>query len=120
MEILRIYAAIRENRDAFEQISIDEAFLEITEKTGGDFSRVFEIGMQIKNELKEKEKLTCSVGIGPNKLIAKMASSIKKPDGITVVSPNELESFLLPLKVAKLWRIGEVTARNYRKWALLL
>lgn len=110
MEILRSHTDVRKDRDAFEQISIDEAFLEITEKTGGNFSRAFEIGMQIKNDIKEKENLTCSVGIGPNKLIAKMTSSIKKPDGSTVVSPNELEGFLLPLKVSKLWGIGDVTA----------
>ena len=120
MEILRGHVDIREDRDTFEQISIDEAFLEITEKTGGDFSRAFEIGMLIKNEIKEKENLTCSVGIGPNKLIAKMTSSIKKPDGITVVSPNELESFLLPLKVSKLWGIGDVTAGKLQKMGVVM
>ena len=119
MEILRNYVDVREEGDAFEQISIDEAFLEITEKTGGNFSRAFEIGMQIKNEIKEKENLTCSVGIGPNKLIAKMTSSIKKPDGITVVSPNELESFLVPLKVSKLWGIGDVTAGKLQKMGII-
>ena len=118
MEILRSYADIRENGDAFEQISIDEAFLEITEKTGGDFNLSFEIGMQIKNEIKEKENLTCSVGIGPNKLIAKMASSAKKPDGITVVNPDELESFLWPLKVSKLWGIGDVTAGKLQEMGI--
>jgi DNA polymerase IV (DinB-like DNA polymerase) len=110
MEILRSYADARETGEAFEQISIDEAFLEITEKTGGDFNLAFEIGIQIKNEIKNKEKLTCSVGIGPNKLIAKMASSIQKPDGITVISPDKLESFLWPLKVSKLW--GIVTIKD--------
>ncbi len=119
MEILRSYADIRENGDAFEQISIDEAFLEITEKTGGDFNLAFEIGMQIKNEIKEKENLTCSVGIGPNKLIAKMASSAKKPDGITVVNPDELESFLWPLKVSKLWGIGDVTAGKLQEMGII-
>jgi DNA polymerase IV (DinB-like DNA polymerase) len=119
MEILRSHVDVREDRDAFEQISIDEAFLEITEKTGGDFSRAFEIGMLIKNEIKEKENLTCSVGIGSNKLIAKMTSSVKKPDGITVVSPNELESFLLPLKVSKLWGIGDVTAGKLQKMGIV-
>jgi len=120
MEILRNYVDVREEGDAFEQISIDEAFLGITEKTGGNFSRAFEIGMQIKNEIKEKENLTCSVGIGPNKLIAKMTSSIKKPDGITVVSPNELESFLLPLKMSKLWGIGDVTAGKLQKMGVVM
>lgn len=117
MEIIRSYADAGET-DTFEQISIDEAFIEITEKTDGDFSLAFEIGIQIKKEVKEKEKLTCSIGIGPNKLIAKMASSVKKPDGITVVSPEELEDFLFPLKVSKLWGIGDVTAGKLQEMGI--
>ena len=119
MEILRSYADVRENGDAFEQISIDEAFLEITEKTDGDSNLAFEIGMQIKKEIREKEKLTCSVGIGPNKLIAKMASSAKKPDGITFVSHGQLENFLWPLKVSKLWGIGDVTAEKLQEMGII-
>jgi DNA polymerase IV (DinB-like DNA polymerase) len=119
MEILRSYADAREIGDTFEQISIDEAFLESTEKTGGNFNMAFEIGVQIKKEIKEKENLTCSVGIGPNKLVAKMASSAKKPDGITVVSPDELESFLWPLKVSKLWGIGDVTAGKLQEMSII-
>jgi len=119
MEILRSYADVRENGDAFEQVSIDEAFVEITEKTGGDFNPAFEIGMQIKNEIKEKENLTCSVGIGSNKLISKMASSTRKPDGITVISPDKLEDFLWPLKVSKLWGIGDVTAGKLQEMGVV-
>lgn len=119
MEILRSYTDVRETGEAFEQISIDEAFLEITEKTGGDFNLAFEIGTQIKNEIKDKEKLTCSVGIGPNKLIAKMASSIQKPDGITVISPEKLENFLWPLKVSKLWGIGNVTTGKLQEMGIV-
>lgn len=118
MEILRSYADPGENGDSFEQISVDEAFLEISERTGGDFNLAFEIGMQIKREIKEKENLTCSVGIGPNKLIAKMASSAKKPDGMTVVNPQDLEAFLWPLKVSKLWGIGDVTARRLQEMGI--
>jgi DNA polymerase IV (archaeal DinB-like DNA polymerase) len=119
MEILRSYADASENGDAFEQISVDEAFLEITEKTDGDFNLAFDIGMQIKKEIEEKENLTCSVGIGPNKLISKMASSARKPDGITVVWPNKLESFLWPLKVFKLWGIGDVTAGKLQEMGIV-
>jgi DNA polymerase IV (archaeal DinB-like DNA polymerase) len=119
MEILRSYADPGENGDSFEQISVDEAFLEITDRTGGDFNLAFELGMQIKEEIKEKEKLTCSIGIGPNKLIAKMASSTKKPDGITVVSPQDLEDFLWPLNVSKLWGIGDVTARKLQEMGIV-
>lgn len=119
MEILRSYADPGINGDSFEQISVDEAFLEISERTGGDFNFAFELGMQIKREIKEKENLTCSIGIGPNKLIAKMSSSAKKPDGITVVSPQDLEAFLWPLKVSKLWGIGDVTARKLQEMGIV-
>lgn len=119
MEILRSYTDPGINGDSFEQISIDEAFLEISERTGGDFNFAFDLGMQIKKEIKEKENLTCSIGIGPNKLIAKMASSTKKPDGITVVSPQELEAFLSPLKVSKLWGVGDVTAKKLQEMGII-
>jgi DNA polymerase IV (DinB-like DNA polymerase) len=59
------------------------------------------------------------VGIGPNKLIAKMASSVQKPDGITVISPDKLESFLWPLKVSKLWGIGNVTAGKLQEMGIV-
>ncbi len=59
------------------------------------------------------------MGIGPNKLIAKMASSVKKPDGITVISPEKLESFLWPLKVSKLWGIGNVTAEKLQEMGIV-
>jgi DNA polymerase IV (archaeal DinB-like DNA polymerase) len=119
MEILRNYADFRETGEAFEQISIDEAFLEVTEKTGGDFNLAFEIGTQIKNEIKDKEKLTCSVGIGPNKLIAKMASSVQKPNGIMVITPEKLDNFLWPLNVSKLWGIGNVTAGKLQEMGIV-
>jgi DNA polymerase IV (DinB-like DNA polymerase) len=119
MEILRSYADQGIIGDSFEQISVDEAFLEISERTGGDFNLAFELGEQIKKEIKEKENLTCSIGIGPNKLIAKMASSSKKPDGITLVSPQDLEDFLWPLKVSKLWGIGDVTARKLQEMGIV-
>lgn len=73
---------------AFEQLSVDEAFLEVTERTGGDFSRAIRLGFQIKAELWAKEKLSCSIGIGPNKLIAKMASDVQKPNGLTAIRPR--------------------------------
>ncbi|QLC48958.1 DNA polymerase IV [Methanolobus zinderi] len=106
MEILRSNA---DSEESFEKISIDEAFLEITKSSGSDFDTAREIGMRIKEEVRERERITCSVGIGPNKLIAKMASSFKKPDGITVIRPEEMKDFLRPMPVKKLWGIGGVT-----------
>lgn len=115
MEILRSYADSGETWDFFEQISIDEAFLEVTARTKGDFGLATELGAQIKEEIKKQEKLTCSVGIGPNKLIAKMASSAKKPDGITTITPEAVHDFLQPLQLKKLWGIGSVTAEKLQK-----
>ncbi|WP_340819967.1 DNA polymerase IV [Methanolobus sp. WCC4] len=106
MEILRSNA---DTEEAFEKISIDEAFLEITVSCKGDYGLAEEIGLRIKQEVKEQERITCSVGIGPNKLIAKMASSYQKPDGITIVRPEDVDGFLKPMPVKELWGIGKVT-----------
>jgi DNA polymerase IV (DinB-like DNA polymerase) len=106
MAILHSYA---DSEEAFERTSIDEAFLDVTRSCNSDFDLAREIGMHIKEEVKGQENLTCSVGIGPNKLIAKMASSFRKPDGITVVRTDKVQDFLRPMPVSKLWGIGKVT-----------
>ncbi len=87
MEIARKYA------DKFEQWGIDEAFLDVTGKVK-DYVEAEALARQIKSEIKEKENLTCSIGVGPNKLVAKVASDFQKPDGLTVVRDEEVEVFL--------------------------
>ncbi len=103
MEILRRFA------DSFEQVSIDEAFIDVSDKVGRDFVKGERYARKIKNEIKRKERLPCSIGVGPNKLIAKIASSQDKPDGLTVVSSGEVEGFLAPLDVERLWGVGAKT-----------
>ncbi len=103
MEILRNFA------DKFQQVGIDEAFLDATQRTGGDFMKAEELGNRIKQEVRLKEMLTCSIGVGPNKLVAKMASDLQKPYGLTVVPPESVQSFLAPLPVGKLFLIGPKT-----------
>jgi DNA polymerase IV (DinB-like DNA polymerase) len=102
MEIMKGFA------DKFQQYSIDEAFL-----VPGPEIRSYEeaavIAMQIKNEIKRQEKITCSVGVGPNKLIAKIASKVKKPDGLTIIRPEDVREFIFPLNVSKIPGIGEKT-----------
>ena len=107
--IMKLLQSNADADEAFEQISIDEAFLEITESSSGNFEHAVEIGNAIKEEVKSKAGISCSVGIGPNKLIAKMASSFQKPDGITVIKPDKVRDFLSPMPVKKLWGIGRVT-----------
>ncbi len=65
--------------------------------------------MRIKDEIKRQERITCSVGVGPNKIIAKVASKVKKPDGLAVVKPEDVRDFLFPLNVSKSPGIGEKT-----------
>ncbi|MCD4843301.1 MAG: DNA polymerase IV [Methanosarcinales archaeon] len=99
MEILRSYA------DKFQQVSVDEAFLDISDRVQ-DYKEAVQLAEQIKSMIMYKEKLTCSIGIAPVKSVAKIASDFNKPDGLTVVEPDKVVGFLEPLKVRKLSGIG--------------
>ncbi len=100
----RVMQIIRKYSNAFQQVSVDEAFIvPIDEK------EVNEIAMKIKNEIKEKEGLTCSIGVGPNKSIAKIASDYKKPDGLTIVKEENSKSFIDTMSVRKLQGVGPKT-----------
>ncbi|MDA4111201.1 MAG: DNA polymerase IV [Thaumarchaeota archaeon] len=103
---------LRSKSPAFEQSSIDEAYLDVSNETEGDFSRAYELGKKIRAEILEREKLTCSVGIGPNKLVSKMAADSKKPDGLTLVVPGEVQPFLNKLEIGKLFGIGPKTVEK--------
>jgi DNA polymerase IV (DinB-like DNA polymerase) len=103
MQVLRGYA------DTFEQVGIDEAYLDVTKRTGGDFEAAKTLVQEMKSAVKSQVGVTFSAGIAPNKLIAKIASDIQKPDGITTVLPSEVERFLVPLQVDKLVGVGRKT-----------
>lgn len=105
-----IMKILREHADKFEQVSVDEAFLDVSRKVK-NFKEARYLAILIKEKIWEKEKLTCSIGIAPNKLVAKIASSYKKPDGLTVVKPEEIKSFLSPLPVEKIPGIGKNTKK---------
>lgn len=107
MEILACHCKI------LEQVSVDEAYLNVSEKTG--FDNVEKLIVQIKKDIFDGERLTCSIGAGPNKLIAKMGSSEKKPDGHTIVKPHEVEEFLASKPVEKLFGVGEKTAAKLKE-----
>ena len=108
MEIARGYA------DKFEQWGLDEAFLDVSLRVK-DYSEAQTLANQLKREIKEKEHLTCSIGIGPNKLIAKTASDYQKPDGLTIVKEDEAEAFLVPLPARKLLWVGRKTEAKLKK-----
>lgn len=106
-----IMDTLRSHADKFEQWGIDEAFLDVTSKAGS-YEKSEVLARHIKNEIFEKEKLTCSLGVGPNKLIAKIASDYRKPDGLTIIRSGDTETFLAPLPAGKLLWVGRKTERK--------
>lgn len=109
MKILRAYTASSAKAMAakVEQVSVDEAFADVSYLK--DFKKAEVFARKLKAEIREKERLTCSVGLGPNKLIAKIASDREKPDGLTVVRPDEVMGFLAPLPIRTIPGIGPKT-----------
>ena len=101
-----------------EQVSIDEAYFDLTNPSG--YEKAIELAGKIKQRIKLELGLTCSIGIGPNKLISKMACSMKKPDGLFVVKQNEVESFISKQKVSSLMGVGEVTEEEFKKHGVIL
>ena len=106
----RMMEILEEEADAIQQVSIDEAYLDVTGRSGDDWDAARKIAEGIKRRVKDEEGLTCSIGIGPNKLIAKMASERQKPDGLTVVKDTQVAEFLRNLPVMELYGIGGKTA----------
>ena len=108
MEILSDYT------DMLEPISIDEAFLDVTG------SRMLagtgkEIAEKIKNRILRELRLTASVGVAANKFMAKIASDLKKPNGLVIVKPGEEKGFLAPLHIRRLWGVGPKTEQALKK-----
>ncbi len=102
-----IYSIVKNHVSEIERAGIDEMYLELS--FADSYERAAEIGREIKQEIWQKERLTASIGIGPNKLIAKIASDQNKPDGLTVIREEEAEKFLEPLSIRKLPGIGPKT-----------
>lgn len=104
----RVMLLLRGYADTFEQLGIDEAFLDVSKKVK-DYVEAGELARRIKREVLEKEGLTCSVGAGPSKSVAKIASDFQKPDGLTVVPQEKVKEFLAPLPVSKISGVGKKT-----------
>jgi len=111
----RVMSIIKKYADIFEQVSIDEAFLDITYRCNFDFNQALSYMKKLKEEIYEKEKLTCSIGIGPTKVIAKIASGLNKPNGLTLVKPNDIEKIIWPLPVDEIPGIGPKTKKILEK-----
>lgn len=95
--------------DLVEPLSIDEAFLDVTVNKVG-LVHATEVARDIRRVIREELQLTASAGVAPVKFVAKIASDMRKPDGLTVVQPHQILGFLHPLPVEKLWGVGPATA----------
>jgi len=107
MDVMKDYG------DVFEYVGKDEAYLDVTKRVDGDFEKASHLAQQIKNSIRDKIKLSCSIGISPNKLISKIASDFKKPDGLTSVPPDKIDVFLEPLKIRAIPGIGKKTEKIF-------
>ena len=97
-----------------EPLSLDEAFLDVT---GSEnlFGTAVDIGRQIKQAIRDKLRLVASVGVAPNKFLAKIASDLKKPDALVVVEPDKVQEFLDPLPVERLWGVGKQSSKVFQR-----
>ncbi|TFF40341.1 DNA polymerase IV [Mucilaginibacter psychrotolerans] len=103
--------------DLIEPLSLDEAYLDVTEDKLGIGSAI-DIAKAIKQAIKDELDLTASAGVSVNKFVAKIASDMEKPDGLTFIGPSSLASFIEKLPVEKFWGVGKVTADKMKKLGL--
>src|SRR3954447_3238647 len=108
-----VFAIFREVTPLVEPLSLDEAYLDVTENAWGEAFGTA-VAKRVKQRIKADTGLTASAGVAPNKFLAKIASGWKKPDGLTVISPERVEPFLQQLPVDALWGVGPVTAKKLR------
>ncbi len=109
-----VFAIFRRITPLVEPLSLDEAYLDVTENLWGE-TLGQTVARRIKQEIKTSTGLTASAGVAPNKFLAKIASGWKKPDGLTVIAPERVEQFLHRLPVDALWGVGPVTAKRLRE-----
>jgi DNA polymerase-4 len=109
----QVMAILRECTPLVEPLSLDEAYLDVTENLWGE-PLASVIARQLKKKIHEETHLTASAGVAPNKFLAKIASGWQKPDGLTVIAPARVEQFLQKLPVEALWGVGPVTATKLR------
>ena len=107
----QVFELFREVTPLVEPLSLDEAYLDVTENTWGE-PLATTVARRLKERIREQTQLTASAGVAPNKFLAKVASGWKKPDGLTVVAPERVEWFLQQLPADALWGVGPVTARK--------
>lgn len=113
----RIREIFSRHTDVIEPLSLDEAFLDVSEDKQ-QIGSAIEIAKLIKQAIKEELQLTASAGVSVNKFVAKIASDLNKPDGLTFIGPSSIESFMEKLPVEKFFGVGKVTAEKMKRMGL--
>ncbi|MEM9373164.1 MAG: DNA polymerase IV [Planctomycetota bacterium] len=113
----RVFEILESFTPLVQPVSIDEAFLDVTGSIGL-FGSPHSIGEQIRTRVSEELGLTCSVGVAPNKFLAKLGSDLNKPDGMTVITPGTVRSTLDPLSVSRLWGVGPSAERSLSRMGI--
>ena len=123
-DFVRYRAVTRQTREIFrrytdliEPLSLDEAYLDVTENKAG-LPTATRVAKAIRQAIREELHLTASAGVAPNKFLAKIASDWKKPDGLFVIQPEDIDAFLPPLPVERLPGVGKVTAERLAHWGV--
>ncbi len=109
--ILRLYSSV------VETVSLDEAFFDLSQH--GDFVAAAAVARQIKERVRGETGLACSVGLAPNRFLAKLASELGKPDGFLAIEPNGVQELLDPLPIERIWGVGKVIGRRLGGLGLL-
>jgi len=115
-----IMSTLRGFADRLQPSGIEEGYLDVTGRAGGSFARAQELAREIKVAVRANHRLTCSIGVAPTKAVAKIASDLHKPDGLTVVPPDEVVEFLAPIPARKILGVGPKTAERLQELGLEL
>jgi DNA polymerase IV len=108
---------LKRHTDMIEPLSLDEAYLDVSENKTG-LPTATGVARAIREQIREELQLTASAGVAPNKFLAKIASDWRKPDGLFVIQPEEIDSFLLPLPVSRLPGVGKVTEEKLKSFGV--
>ena len=111
---LQVREIFKRHTDLIEPLSLDEAYLDVSENKTG-LPTATQVARTIREQIRSELSLTASAGVAPNKFLAKIASDWKKPDGLFVIQPEEVDSFLLSLRVDRLPGVGKVTEQKLKQ-----
>ena len=113
----QVHEILKRHTDLVEPLSLDEAYLDVSENKTG-LPTATDVARAIRRHISMELNLTASAGVAPNKFLAKIASDWKKPDGLFVIQPDDVNSFLLPLPVGRLPGVGKVTEAKLKSLAI--